>query len=132
LRGSLFVYLVTAIALLACRGSAHANPLAADKQTHFAAGVGCGAAATLIADQFIPEHRFIVGTFLGLVPGLAVEIHDSTTSSGFSEGDLAMDFGGSAIGALLTDLVALPVVMRLFFDDHGPDKEYGVEVSGTF
>ncbi|HZR79543.1 MAG TPA: hypothetical protein VFD92_00485 [Candidatus Binatia bacterium] len=131
-RGSHLVGLVVLLALLAWNGPARANPFAADKQTHFAAGVGCGIAATLIADQFTHDHRFIVGTFLGTIPGLAVEIHDSTVSSGFSEGDLALDFAGSALGAILTDLVVLPVAVRFFADDHGPDTEYGVEVGGTF
>ena len=121
--------LIVLIAALALPRSAEAGgPFESDKLTHFSEGVAFGMAGTVIADQFIPEHRFIVGTLLGTVPGLAVEIGDSTTSSGFDPADLLADFLGSALGALLTD----QVILRFFFDERGPDKGAGVEVAGTF
>ena len=81
----------------------------------------------MLVDQFAPEYRLIGGALLGTVPGLIVEIVDSTGDAGFSGGDLLADFIGSATGALITD----QVVLRFFFD-RGPEKDYGVEVETKF
>lgn len=119
---------VLSIALLI--GLAHAGPARAipsDKLSHFATGVPAGALATVLVDQFAPEYRLIGGALLGTVPGLIVEIVDSTGDAGFSGGDLLADFIGSATGALITD----QVVLRFFFD-RGPEKDYGVEVETKF
>ncbi|HZR79542.1 MAG TPA: hypothetical protein VFD92_00480 [Candidatus Binatia bacterium] len=121
--------LILLIAAFALPRSAEAGgPFASDKLTHFSVSVPFGMAGTAVADQFIPEHRFIVGTLLGTVPGLAVEIGDATTSSGFDPADLLADFIGAALGAIATD----QVILRFFFDDRGPDKGAGVEVGGVF
>ena len=119
---------VLSIALLI--GLAHPAPARAipsDKPSHFATGVPAGALATVLVDQFAPEYRLIGGALLGTVPGLIVEIVDSTGDAGFSGGDLLADFIGSATGALITD----QVVLRFFFD-RGPEKDYGVEVETKF
>ncbi|MFN8603796.1 MAG: hypothetical protein U0842_25245 [Candidatus Binatia bacterium] len=111
-------------------GLAHPDParaIPADKLSHFATGVPAGALATVLVDQFAPEYRLIGGALLGTVPGLIVEIVDSTGDAGFSGGDLLADFIGSATGALITD----QVVLRFFFD-RGPEKDYGVEVETKF
>lgn len=110
---------------LAHPGSSHAIP--SDKLSHFATGVPAGALATVLVDQFAPEYRLVGGALLGTVPGLIVEIVDSTGDAGFSGGDLLADFIGSATGALITD----QVVLRFFFD-RGPEKDYGVEVATKF
>lgn len=111
-------------------GLAHPDParaIPADKLSHFATGVPAGALATVLVDQFAPRYRLVGGALLGTVPGLIVEIVDSTGDAGFSGGDLLADFIGSATGALITDQVAL----RFFFD-RGPEKDYGVEVETKF
>ena len=62
-------------------GLAHPDParaIPADKLSHFATGVPAGALATVLVDQFAPEYRLIGGALLGTVPGLIVEIVDST------------------------------------------------------
>jgi hypothetical protein len=106
---------------------AHAGGIPPDKASHFAGGVVAGGAATAIADLFIPEHRLLVGTLLGTVPGLAIEIADSTNDAGFSVGDLVADFLGSAVGALITDkLILKPVVQT------GPEKQVGLEFGRNF
>jgi VanZ family protein len=104
-----------------------ARALPADKLSHFATGVPAGALATVVVDRFAPEYRLVGGALLGTVPGLIVEIVDSTGSAGFSGGDLLADFIGSVTGALLTD----QVVLRFFFD-RGPQEDYGVEVETKF
>lgn len=104
-----------------------AGAIPADKLSHFATGVPAGALATVLVDQFAPEYRLVGGALLGTVPGLIVEIVDSTGSAGFSGGDLLADFIGSATGALITD----QVVLRFFFD-RGPEEDYGVEVETKF
>lgn len=104
-----------------------ARALPADKLSHFATGIPSGALATVLVDQFAPQYRLVGGALLGTVPGLIVEIVDSTGSAGFSGGDLLADFIGSATGALLTD----QVILRFFFD-RGPEKDYGVEVGTKF
>lgn len=112
-------------AALAVPSTAHAIP--ADKVSHFAGGVASGAAATVLVDQLAPEYRLPGGILLGTVPGLVIEIVDSTNDAGFSGTDLLADFIGAATGALLTD----KVVLHVFFD-RGPDEEYGVEVETKF
>lgn len=104
-----------------------AGAIPSDKLSHFATGVPAGALATVVVDQFAPEYRLVGGALLGTVPGLIVEIVDSTGSAGFSGGDLLADFIGSATGALLTD----QVILRFFFD-RGPEEDYGVEVETKF
>ena len=104
-----------------------ARAIPADKLSHFATGVPAGALATVLVDQFAPEYRLVGGMLLGTVPGLIVEIVDSTGDAGFSGGDLLADFIGSATGALITD----QVVLRFFFD-RGPEEDYGVEVETKF
>jgi VanZ family protein len=99
-----------------------------DKLSHFATSVPFGGIATALVDQFAPQHRLLGGMVLGTVPGLVVEIVDSTGSAGFSSTDLLADLVGSAVGALLTD----QVILRLWFDEHGDEKTYGVKVGGTF
>lgn len=111
--------------LLGRPGAAGAIP--PDKLTHFATGVPAGAIATVVVDQFAPEYRLVGGMLLGTVPGLIVEIVDSTGDAGFSGGDLLADFIGSATGALITD----QVILRFFFD-RGPEEDYGVEVETKF
>lgn len=106
---------------------AEAGGIESDKVSHFLGGVASGAIATVVVDQFAPDYRLVGGILLGTVPGLAIEIADSTTSAGFSGGDLLADFLGSASGALITDKVVLH-----FFFDQGPDEDYGVEVETTF
>ncbi len=104
-----------------------AGAIPADKLSHFATGVPAGALATVLVDQFAPEYRLVGGALLGTVPGLIVEIVDSTGDAGFSGGDLLADFIGSATGALITD----QVILRFFFD-RGPEEDYGVEVETKF
>ncbi len=122
----LLVVLSFAVAIVLGR-PAPARAIPADKLSHFATGVPAGALATVLVDQFAPQYRLVGGALLGTVPGLVVEIVDSTGSAGFSGGDLLADFIGSATGALLTD----QVILRFFFD-RGPEKDYGVEVGTKF
>jgi VanZ family protein len=124
------VRLSVVLAIVFLIGLARPDPAAAipaDKLSHFATGVPAGALATVLVDQFAPEYRLVGGALLGTVPGLIVEIVDSTGDAGFSGGDLLADFIGSATGALLTD----QVVLRFFFD-RGPEQDYGVEVATKF
>lgn len=118
-------------------GNAEAVP--PDKLSHFAFGVPSGAVATAVLDQFVeqptgpywaPDLRLVGGALLGTVPGLIVEIVDSTGKAGFSGGDLLADFIGSSVGAILCD----KVILHFFFDDRGEDgeKHYGVQVDGSF
>lgn len=113
------------VALLLRPVTARAIP--ADKLSHFAGGVVSGAAATVVVDQFAPEYRLVGGILLGTVPGLIIEIVDSTNDAGFSGTDLLADFIGSATGALITDKIVLH-----FFFDRGPEEDYGVEVETKF
>jgi VanZ family protein len=123
---------IVAVALLVAAGgearAGDSGAFAPDKLSHFASAAPFGALGTVVIDQFAPDYRLVGGTLLGTVPGLIVEIVDSTTSSGFSAGDLLADFVGSAVGALFTD----QVVLRFWFDDKGPDKGGGVSVGGRF
>jgi VanZ family protein len=80
---------------------ATARAIPADKLSHFAGGVASGAIATVVVDQFAPEYRLVGGVLLGTVPGLIIEIVDSTNDAGFSGTDLLADFIGSATGALI-------------------------------
>jgi hypothetical protein len=106
---------------------AHAGGIPPDKASHFAGGVVAGGAGTAIANLFIPEHRLLVGTLLGTIPGLAIEIGDSTNDAGFSIGDLVADFLGSAVGALITDkLILKPVVQT------GSEKRVSLEIGRNF
>lgn len=116
------------IALFVATTAGQAEAIPPDKLTHFAVSFPWGALGTVVADQFVPDYRLVAGTLLGTVPGLCVEIGDSTTKSGFSGGDLLADFIGSALGALFTD----QVVLRFFFDKQGDDRVAGAEVAGTF
>jgi VanZ family protein len=111
---------------LALVGSAQAVP--PDKLSHFATAVPAGAIATVVVDQFAPDYRLVGGALLGTVPGLIVEIVDSTGNAGFSGGDLLADFIGSTVGALITD----KIVLHFFFDDSHQEKEFGVEVATAF
>lgn len=99
----------------------------ADKLSHFAGGVASGAIATAVVDQLAPDYRLVGGIVLGTVPGLIIEIVDSTNDAGFSGTDLLADFIGSATGALITDKVVLH-----FFFDRGPEEDSGVEVEAKF
>lgn len=117
--------LLTAVLLAADAGAGGIPP---DKASHFAGGVASGAIATAVVDQFAPNYRLPGGVLLGTIPGLIIEIVDSTNDAGFSGGDLLADFLGSAVGALITD----KVVLHFWFDDHGKDDAYGVEVAKTF
>ena len=116
------------IALIVATTAGRAEAIPPDKLTHFAVSFPWGALGTVVADQFVPEYRLVAGALLGTVPGLCVEIGDSTTKSGFSGGDLLADFIGSSLGALFTD----QVVLRFFFDKQGDDRVAGAEVAGTF
>jgi hypothetical protein len=109
-------------------GKACAGGIPPDKLSHFATSVGWGAAATGVTSQIFPEHRLVSGIVLGTIPGLIVEIVDSTGDAGFSGGDLLADLLGSAVGALITD----KIVLKLLIDDHGPEKSYGVEAATKF
>jgi hypothetical protein len=119
--------------------AARADAVPADKLSHFAFGVLSGGIATAVVDHFVPppsgpywapDLRLIGGAMLGTVPGLIVEIGDSTGKAGFSSGDLLADFIGSTVGALITD----KIVLHFFFDDRGEngEKTYGVQVDGSF
>lgn len=112
-------------AVLGQPGRAAAIP--ADKLSHFAGGVASGAIATVVVDQFAPEYRLVGGILLGTIPGLIIEIVDSTNDAGFSGTDLLADFIGSTTGALITDKVVLH-----FFFDRGPEEDSGVEVETKF
>ncbi len=97
------------------------DAFAPDKRSHFVGGIVAGGVGAGLADKFVPAHRFVVGTLIGTLPGLAVEIGDSTNEAGFSVGDLAADFLGAMLGALVTDkLILKPVV------NTGPDPYLGV------
>jgi VanZ family protein len=94
------------------------DAFAPDKRAHFAGGVIAGGVGAALADRFVPEHRFVVGTLLGTLPGLAVEIGDSTNEAGFSAGDLAADFVGAMVGALATDKWILKPVVKMNSDHY--------------
>lgn len=125
------------VALLAAATCATAAParavpaaFAPDKLTHFSFGVPCGIGGTLVVNYFAPTYRLPGGALLGTVPGLIVEIIDSTHSAGFSGGDLLADFVGSALGALVTD----QVILRFWFDEkrNGSGAAGGVQVGARF
>lgn len=112
--------LILSLTLMAATASAD-DAFAPDKRSHFAGGVIAGGIGTALADKFVPEHRFVVGTLLGTLPGLAVEIGDATNEAGFSTGDLAADFLGAMAGALVTDKLILKPVVHM-----GTDRYLGV------
>ena len=108
-------------------GAAAADDFGPDKRSHFLGGVLLGGLGAKVADYAIPDHRFLVGTALGTLPGLCIEIADSTTASGFSGGDLLADFLGAAIGAYVTDSFILRPVVHT-----GPDKFVGMQIGKQF
>jgi VanZ family protein len=121
------VALVSLVLAAVLGAPATARAIPPDKLSHFAGGVASGAIATVVVDQFAPEYRLVGGILLGTVPGLIIEIVDSTNDAGFSGTDLLADFIGSATGALITDKIVLH-----FFFDRGPEEDSGVEVETKF
>ncbi|MBI5616866.1 MAG: hypothetical protein HY943_11285 [Gammaproteobacteria bacterium] len=117
------------IFLAACLAAATAagDDFGPDKRSHFVGGVLLGGLGAKIGDYYVPDHRFLVGTALGTLPGLCIEIADSTNSSGFSGGDLLADFLGAAIGAYLTDSFILKPVVHT-----DKDKFVGLELGTRF
>ncbi len=99
-----------------------------DKVAHFSGGVVAGGIATAVANEFVPEHRLITGIILGTIPGLIIEIENSTYSAGFSGGDLLADFLGSVVGSVISD----KLILKFLVDDKGPNKTYGVQVGTRF
>ena len=119
--------LLTAIALTLLSIQASADNLGPDKRAHFIGGIFTGGVATAAADRFWPEHRLLAGILLGTLPGLGIEIADSTNDAGFSTGDLLADFTGALIGAFVTDTWILkPVVSG------GPNQFVGLEFNQDF
>lgn len=115
--------------LAACltAAAAAADDFSPDKRSHFVGGVLLGGLGAKVADYYVPDHRFLVGTALGTLPGLCIEIADSTNSSGFSGGDLLADFLGAAIGAYITDSFILRPVVHT-----DKDKFVGMEIGKQF
>ena len=107
--------------LLLSAATCASDAFAPDKRSHFAGGVIAGGVGAGLADRFFPKHRFIVGTLVGTLPGLAIELGDSTNEAGFSVGDLAADFLGAMLGAVVTDKFILKPVVEM-----GPDRYLGL------
>lgn len=91
-------YWLLSLILLSAAVSAD-DAFAPDKRAHFAGGVIAGGIGAGLANKFVPAHRFVVGTLLGTLPGLTVEMGDATNEAGFSVGDLAADFLGAMVSA---------------------------------
>jgi|GEM_PF-2541502 len=108
--------------------NAYAGGIPPDKVAHFSGGVVAGGIATAVANEFVPEHRLITGIILGTIPGLIIEIENSTYSAGFSGGDLLADFLGSVVGSVISD----KLILKFLVDDKGPNKTYGVQVGTRF
>ena len=113
-------YWLLSLMLLSAAVSAD-DAFAPDKRSHFAGGVIAGGIGAGLANKFVPAHRFVVGTLLGTLPGLAVEMGDATNEAGFSVGDLAADLLGAMVGALVTDKLILKPVVKM-----GSDQYLGV------
>ncbi len=97
-------YLLTLLVLFVTAGSATAFEHE-DKVLHFSVSTMLGAGAETYLHQTTDLNayqRIGLGTFLGVMPGLAKEVIDSQKKDNyFSTGDMAANLGGSLVGALL-------------------------------
>ena len=105
---SIFAALAFLFLALPARPAFAGDVFAADKISHFGTSVGVGFLTDTIAYHYAknmgPVRRTVVSTAVATVPGLIVEIVDSTTGHGFSAGDLGADVLGALTGTLSSEL----------------------------
>ena len=105
------------VALGGVTGAVLASGIGNDKKGHFILSMPLGAASEYLLRQLNIAsddrwRRIGIATAMGLMPGLAKELTDSS----FDGGDLAADLAGSFMGALAADLYQGPVQPMLAFD----------------
>jgi uncharacterized protein YfiM (DUF2279 family) len=80
-----------------------------DKVWHFSVSAVFGAASETYLHYYTKietPQRIVLGTFLGIIPGIAKELYDdSQRDNSFDWGDMAANAGGALVGALISNYV---------------------------